>query len=135
METNVELARMLDQLQHDKNRYRHELASRVENLLLPLVKKLVAGKGRLSPEDVGLLEQRLQMVGCEDLDGFDENMAKLSRRERAVCELIRAGAGSREIAQQLGLSPETVNKHRQAIRRKLQIDHRGINLSSYLRSR
>jgi len=129
------LAETLDHLQRDKNKYRHELASRVDNLLRPLIRKLAAMGGRLNTEDLRLLEHRLEVISVEEVDDFQENLEKLSPRERDVCELIRGGARSREIARRLGLSPETVNKHRQAIRRKLQIDHRGINLSSYLRSR
>jgi RNA polymerase sigma factor (sigma-70 family) len=81
------------------------------------------------------LETRLNSVIKDDIDQFQNNLAKLTPRELDICELIQEGKTSKEIAESLGLSPETIHKHRQAIRRKLQIDHRGINLSSYLRSR
>jgi RNA polymerase sigma factor (sigma-70 family) len=77
----------------------------------------------------------LNSVIKDDIDQFQNNLAKLTPRELDICELIQEGKTSKEIAESLGLSPETIHKHRQAIRRKLQIDHRGINLSSYLRSR
>jgi DNA-binding CsgD family transcriptional regulator len=42
---------------------------------------------------------------------------------------------TKEIASTLDLSPETVHKHRQSIRKKLQIDRRGVSLASFLRTR
>ena len=40
-----------------------------------------------------------------------------------------------EIAGKLGVSPRTVHKHRQLIRRKLQLGNKNVNLSTYLRAR
>ena len=132
---NEALREILDHLQEDKNRYRHDLSSRIDNLLRPVIAKLHANGGHLDAEGTSLLEQRLGMITSNDIEVFKDNLSKLSAREREVSDLIQQGSSSREIAQTLGLSPETVNKHRQSIRRKLQIDHRGINLSSYLRSK
>jgi PAS domain S-box-containing protein len=128
------LSEILAGLQQDKSSYRHEMSSSVANLLRPLIDKMWASHGRLDREDVDLLEQRLDMIGGATIGGPREKLARLTRREREVCRLIGDGHSSREIAHRLGLSHETVNKHRQSIRRKLQIDHRGINLTSYLRS-
>jgi PAS domain S-box-containing protein len=135
LEKNVALRELLDHLQQDKSSYRHELSSGIDNLLRPLLGKLTANGGGLVPEDIDLLEQRVDMVGCTRIGEGRGNLAQLTRRERDVCGLIQKGLSSRVMAQTLGLSHETINKHRQSIRRKLQIDHRGINLTSYLRSR
>jgi PAS domain S-box-containing protein len=135
LDKNLALRQILDHLQEEKSSYRHDLTSRVENLLRPLMNRLRDSGGHLGRADVMLLAQRVEMIVNRDVDGFQNNLAKLSARERDVCALIRDGLSTRRIAQQLGLSPETVNKHRQSIRRKLQIDHRGINLASFLRSR
>jgi DNA-binding NarL/FixJ family response regulator len=47
--------------------------------------------------------------------------APLSRREMQVLELIVAGAPNREIARRLGISPNTVRSHTNAILSKLQV--------------
>jgi DNA-binding CsgD family transcriptional regulator len=132
---NETLRETLDHLQEDKSRYRHELSSRIDNLLRLAIARFRANLGQLNAEDASILEQRLGMITSHEGEGFEDNLSKLSPRESEVCRLIQQGSSSREIAQSLGLSPETVNKHRQSIRRKLQIDHREINLSSYLRSK
>ena len=56
-------------------------------------------------------------------------------RELQVCEMIRNSLSSKEIADELGISLETVNKHRESIRNKLQITHSKVNLGAYLKSR
>jgi PAS domain S-box-containing protein len=134
-EKNIALKQILDHIEEDKTNYRHEVAANVENLLRPVVERLRRSEGRVKPSEIELLENRLNAIIKDDLDQFQNNLAKLTPRELDICELIQAGKTSKEIAEELGLSPETIHKHRQAIRRKLQIDHRGINLSSYLRSR
>jgi PAS domain S-box-containing protein len=134
-EKNIALKQILDHIEEDKNAYRHEIASSVESLLRPVIEKLRDSQGRLSPAEVETLRARLDAIIKNDIDQFQNNLAKLTPRELDICELIQEGRTSKEIAQQLGLSPETIHKHRQSIRRKLQLDHRGVNLSSYLRSR
>jgi DNA-binding NarL/FixJ family response regulator len=134
-EKNIALKQILDHIEDDKTAYRHEVAANVENLLRPIITRLEQKDGRLTASEVDILESRLNTIIKEDIDQFQNNLAKLTPRELDICELIQKGKTSKEIADDLGLSPETIHKHRQAIRRKLQIDHRGINLSSYLRSR
>lgn len=134
-EKNIALKQILDHIEQDKSKYRHEVAANVENLLRPVISQLQREGGRLTPAEIDALEGRLNTIIKDDIDQFQNNLAKLTPRELDICELIQAGRTSKEIAEELGLSPETIHKHRQAIRRKLQIDHRGINLSSYLRSR
>lgn len=134
-EKNIALKQILDHIEQDKTAYRQEVAASVENLFVPVIEKLRGAGGRLSHTEIESLRARLDAIIKDDIDQFQNNLAKLTPRELDICELIRDGKTSKEIAETLALSPETIHKHRQAIRRKLQIDHRGINLSSYLRSR
>ena len=45
----------------------------------------------------------------------------LTRRERAVIQLLAEGKGNKAVASALGISPKTVESHRSAIRRKLRL--------------
>ena len=58
---------------------------------------------------------------------------ELSQRERAIANRIRAGDSTKQIALDLHLSTRTVESHREAIRRKLGIANRKINLQRYLK--
>jgi two-component system nitrate/nitrite response regulator NarL len=54
----------------------------------------------------------------------------LSRREKEVLAFIARGLSNRQIAQQLGLSPRTVETHRERIMRKLDL-HTVAGLTRY----
>jgi DNA-binding NarL/FixJ family response regulator len=45
----------------------------------------------------------------------------LTKRERAVIQLLAEGKGNKEVASALGISHKTVESHRSAIRRKLRL--------------
>ncbi len=45
----------------------------------------------------------------------------LTRRERAVVQLLAEGKGNKAVASELGISHKTVESHRSAIRRKLRL--------------
>ncbi len=132
---NVALNEVLEHLEQEKSAFRHELSANVENLLRPIVEKLRSQDGRLAPQEVELLRDGLDAIVGHDLDRYQNNLTKLTPREMDISELIRLGRTSKEIADELSLSDQTVHKHRQAIRRKLQLDNRGINLAAYLRAR
>ncbi len=130
---NIALNEVLEHLEQEKEQYRHELCASVDNLVRPLLKRL-RDQGNLPGREFDRLQQNLDEVTGRHLDQFRNNVSKLTPRELDILEMIRAGRSSKQIAESLGLSSQTVHKHRQSIRRKLQIDHRQINLAAYLRS-
>jgi PAS domain S-box-containing protein len=130
---NVALNEVLQHIEREKQGYRHEIASNIDNLLRPMLRKL-REQGRLDRRELDLLQRGLDEVTGRDIDQYRNNMSKLTPREMDILEMIRAGRSSKQIADALDLSSQTVHKHRQSIRRKLQIDHREINLATFLRS-
>jgi DNA-binding CsgD family transcriptional regulator len=132
---NIALKQVLDHIESDRASFRHEISADVENLLTPIIDKLKQNDGTLKPHDIELLENGLRRIVQEDIDDFRNNLGKLTSRELDVCEQIKNGLSSKEIAENLGLSSQTVHKHRRSIRRKLQLTNKNINLAAYLRSR
>jgi PAS domain S-box-containing protein len=130
---NIALNEVLEHLEAEKEQYRHELCASVENLVLPMLNRLREEKA-IPVGEYNQLTQTLNAVTGLHIDQFKNNISKLTPRELDILEMIAAGRSSKQIAAGLNLSPQTVHKHRQSIRRKLQIDHREINLAAYLRS-
>lgn len=130
---NIALNEILGHIEEDKEQYRHEICSNIDNLLRPTLRKLQQD-GRLSRRDVDVLVQGLDEITGKHIDEYRNNVSKLTPRELDILDMIRTGRSSKQIADSLGLSSQTVHKHRQSIRRKLQLDHREINLAAYLRS-
>ena len=131
---NVALNEVLQHIEVEKQGYRHEIAANVDNLLRPMLRKL-SDQGRLERRDIEFLQRSLDEVTGRHIDQYRNNVSKLTPRELDILEMIRVGRSSKQIADALGLSSQTIHKHRQSIRRKLQIDHREINLATFPRSR
>ena len=79
----------------------------------------------LYPDDVTALATRLDRLrrrlvrpACVDL------VDPLTDREVAVLRLLRGTLSRREIGAELGVSPNTVKTHTQAIYRKLEVSNR-----------
>ena len=62
-----------------------------------------------------------------------DNKAHLSPREMEICQMIRAGKDSRDIAKTLGLTYHTVIVHRKNIRKKLGLRQRKQNLANFIK--
>jgi PAS domain S-box-containing protein len=132
---NTALNEVLKHLEQDKAVYRHEVSANLENLIRPLIVRLEKGTVELRPDDIDEIRLGLSRILGEEIDDFQNNLSKLTPRELDISEMIKKGMSTKEIASTLDLSPETVHKHRQSIRKKLQIDRRGVSLASFLRTR
>ena len=60
--------------------------------------------------------------------------SRLTRRQILICEMIRDGMTSKDIARALECSPSTINNHRDTIRRKLGLSGKTANLQAFLNS-
>ena len=82
---------------------------------------------------MAVLKSGLKSVINKDIDQFRQLYTSLSPREMEICDMIREGRTSKDIADTLMISLTTVHKHREKVRKKLKVQNRDINLSAYLR--
>jgi DNA-binding NarL/FixJ family response regulator len=87
------------------------------------IRKALNGKRYLSTRMQEVLVERAATGGSENGD----DASRLSDRELEVFQLIGAGRGTREIAQQLKLSIKTIETYRANIKQKLKL-RSGIDL-------
>ena len=80
------------------------------------------------------LEDALDSIIGAGVKTFEMNLGTLSPREAEICEQIIKGRSSKQIAELLNVSVSTIHKHRESVRRKLQVQNQDINLSTYLRN-
>ena len=69
-------------------------------------------------EEIAMGETRLSPAAAARLDGADGHQP-LTRREMQVLHALTRGLGNLQIAERLGVSPSTVDKHRTSLMRKL----------------
>ena len=89
--------------------------------------------GAVSAPFLEMLLERIDNLTDPFGSRLDRPEYNLTAREKEICNLVRGGASSKEIAAALNISVHTVNTHRKQIRRKLGIGDRfslekGLNM-------
>ena len=96
---------------------------------------VIAGNAIISPELTARLVERLRRTPA-DGTGTRPVRSKLTNREWEILDLVCGGLGTREIADSLYLSPETVNSHVKNVLKKLGVHSRAaaVEAAGMLRS-
>jgi FixJ family two-component response regulator len=76
---------------------------------------LIEAVSRAVAQDASRRQQRSQQVDAR------ERLGRLTRREVEVCRLVARGLLNKQIADQLGVSNQTVKIHRSRLMRKLEV--------------
>ena len=107
----------------------------VRNLVLPYIEQLKESSPRESQLHIlRIIESRLSDVVSPFVRCLSNNLAAITPSETRIADLIREGKSTKEIAGTLGLSENTVNFHRQNLRKKLGLSGRRVSLRAFLRS-
>ena len=131
-EKNIALREVMGQLRDEKVDLEKRVLTNVENLLLPLVKKMEEQGSDLDKEYLQLLEKNIAQLTSSFGTKICRLHQRLTPRENEICNMIRTGLGSKEIGKMLNLSYRSVETYRNHIRKKLGITNKKINLTSYL---
>lgn len=95
---NVALHEILEKIEMDKKQIKDDVVHNVETLLLPTILKLRNQLPRVEPKYLTLLEKNLiNLVSSFGRKISRENL-RLTPREIEICDLIRNGFSSKEIA-------------------------------------
>ena len=90
--------------------------------LLEGMARVAAGDAVFSPRLAGFVLDAFS--GAIDVSAIDEELDRLSVREREVMKLIARGYSYREVAKDLFISIKTVETHVSSVLRKLQLSNR-----------
>lgn len=132
-ELNITLRTVLRSINEKNTEYQKEIYQTIEEVLLPALERI----GRESDAGVRdsyvnlVRDQLLKLTGDIDIE-CDAHLLKLSPTEMKICQFIQAGSATKDIAEALGLSAETIQTHRKNIRKKLGIRGRDVTLYNYL---
>ncbi len=127
---NIALGEVLGQIEIEKRQIEENVIANAENLLLPTIQKLgLAGE---SHKYVQLLQKNLEELTSSFGSRLTDKKTRLTSREIEICNMIKNGLASKEIARLLNTSLLTVEKHRNNIRSKLGVVNKGLSLFSVL---
>ncbi len=135
-EMYVTLKNVMRAFEKERSGIETGIAHRIETLFLPTIEKIK----RESSADVRntylnvISDQLINLTAgfAKELDG---RFLRLTRTEMKICKLIQTGLSSKEIAETMNTSFETVQTHRRNIRNKLGLRGRKINLHALLVSK
>jgi PAS domain S-box-containing protein len=128
---NVALRELVEQMAMEKSRVRNNIAANIEEVIMPLLARLRL-KGT-SGKYIDLLEHHLRDIASSySRDVVRKKRFQITPHEAEICDMIKAGMTSKEIAKLLDLSIQTIQRHRRNIRRRLNLTRKKKNLALFL---
>jgi len=133
-EANIALRNVLARIEDKKQEIYSDLKANVEKILIPILNELTLHLPPTQRQYAELLRSNLMDIVSPFVNLLSRTHLSLTTTEINICNMIRSGLQTKEIARIRGVSLGTVNRHRENIRRKLKIANSDINLMTYLQS-
>ena len=135
LQANTALKVLLEQRDKDKTEMEEKILLNMKTLILPTLDKLASSK--LNPDQISyveLLESKIHEITSPLIKELSSKYLDFTPTEIRVASLITEGGTTKEIAEMLMLSENTITFHRNNIRHKLGIRNERTNLRTYLQS-
>ena len=133
-ETNTALRTVLSRIEEEKQEIYGNIKANVEKILMPILQALSVELPPAQRKYLELLKTNLEELTAPFISQLSASYHSLTLTEINICNMIRMGLRTKEIAQMRGVSEATIHRHRENIRRKLDITNHDVNLATYLQS-
>jgi len=133
-EANAALRAVLSRIEEEKRDIQRHIQANVEKVLMPILYALAMEVPKPQRRYVELLRDNLEEITSPFIGQLSQRHQMLTPTEISICNMIRRGLTSKEIAEVRSVSAATVSRHRERIRHKLGLTGRGVNLASYLQT-
>lgn len=135
-EMNITLRNVMKSIDRESQLMQTSMSTKIVNLIIPALDKA----DKESNEEIrktyfDIIRDQLGNLCSSRIAKSDVKMLRLTPTEMRICNLIKSGNSSKDIAQTLCLSLDTVQTHRKHIRKKLGLRARHINLFTFLKAR
>ena len=134
-EANTALRVLLKRREEDRSELEESVLSNVKETVIPILKKMK--QCRLSEEAtayLGIAESNLNDVVMPFMRGICNRYSNLTPTEVQIVNFVLQGKRTKEIAEAIHVSTQTVEFHRNNNRKKLGIDGKKVNLRTHLLS-
>jgi len=133
-EANAALRVVLARFEEEKQDIYTNVQTNVDKILMPILHALALDLPQTQRNYIDMLRTNLEELVSPFVSDLSRNYLSLTPTEVNICNMIRSGLQTKEIAQIRKVSTATINRHREHIRRKLKITNSDINLMTYLQS-
>lgn len=131
-ETNITLRQVLSRVQEQRREVAERVQANVDKIILPIINILEAHVDPHSQGYIRVVRKNLEDIASPFVSELSRRFMGLTATELQICEMIRQGLSTKEIAAARHLAPATIKRHRENIRSKLKINNRRVNLQTYL---
>ncbi len=130
---NAALKALLGQREIEKNAIEQTMVANLKRFVYPYLDDLERQKTMKDARAyVSIIRTHIDQLISPVSKKLSGAYLELTPTEIKVADLIRQGKSTKSIAGKLNISPSTVEKHRNKIRKKLNLLNKNINLRTYL---
>jgi DNA-binding CsgD family transcriptional regulator len=133
-ETNIALRTLLWRIEQEKQEIYRDIKTNIEKILMPILHALTSRLPSAQGKYVEMLRDNLEEITSPFISRLSLSYQALTPTEIAICNMIRNGMHTKEIAGMRGVSEATINRHREKIRRKLKLTNQDVNLATFLQA-
>ena len=133
-ESNTALRIVLSRIEQEKQEIHRDIKMNVEKILMPILQALNLQLPPPQRKYMEMLQTNLEEITSPFVSRLSDSFRSMTPTEIAICNMIRNGMRTKEIAEMRGVSEATINRHREKIRRKLKITNQDVNLATFLQS-
>jgi DNA-binding CsgD family transcriptional regulator len=133
-ESNIALRILMARIEQEKQEIHRDMKMNIEKILLPVLHALALQLPPNQIKYVEMLQTSLEEITSPFIRQLSFSYHSLTPTEIAICNMIRSGMHTKKIADMRGVSAATINRHREKIRRKLNITNKNVNLATFLQS-
>jgi DNA-binding NarL/FixJ family response regulator len=133
-ETNTALRLVMSRIEQEKQEIYQDIKINVDKILMPILDTLALQLSLSQKKYIEMLQANLEEITSPFISKLSLTYHSMTPTEIAICNMIRNGLRTKEIAEMRSVSEATINRHREKIRRKLKITNQDVNLASFLQS-
>lgn len=133
-EANIALRLVLARIEQEKQEIHRDIRMNVDKVLMPILNALALQLPPSQKKYAEMLQTNLEEISSPFITRLSLSCHSMTPTEIAICNMIRAGMRTKEIAEMRNVSEATINRHREKIRRKLKITNEDVNLATFLAS-
>jgi len=132
-EMNITLRNVMKNIDQETQELKRALSQKVQTLLLPALDKVKGeSDNRVRKGYFDIIQDQLIKLSAGVVGEHNAHLLKLTPTEMRICHFIKAGSATKDIAESMCRSLDTIQTHRKNIRKKLDLRGRGVNLSTFL---
>ncbi len=131
-EKNAALSALIDQIESEKQKIKDIVVENVDTQIKPMLTQLRKNVNPLNTQYLYRIEKNIDDLTSDFGRKLLGQNSPLTAREIEISKLIKDGLSTKEIAEMLHLSVQTVSSHRRNIRKKLKLNNKKKALSVFL---